>query len=930
MMSDSKGYLWLATDKGLVKYNSRNFQILSFTSTQLKSVAYINEDTKGKIWCINFYKQIFYVERDSLKHFDITSEEYFQQPNILNFSVDETNIYLTTLSSILIIDKKSHKIVKKISPTSSKNAVFQHSILYNNELYFFDRKNQLLNLSNPRQPHSPSANFLEIRLAVCNNKLIAIERGKRKRQAILFDGNTIKSLPNYNVPQNAYVYHLSVTGEKEIWICTQNGAYLWNYETGKTKPFFINERVSDVVKDFQGNYWFSTLDNGLYKCPNLNCIKISSPFNNNDNATKIIKTHNGHFVVGNTKGEIAEIDKNARCIKKYKSATNEEIEFLHISKDGKKLYSDGGLFDYKTGKIITPYEFGKMVDEDNLGNIIISTFNRGMATVNDFIKVDTTKLPNNILFNKFDVCNISIAGKILRKARLLRIKRSTYCLADISNQGFWVAYDDDLYFYNNNGTTSIIKDKNRRSILATHLLQIGNKLYVSTTTNGLYVLNEQNNEEKHYTTDNGLQSNIAKKTIVEKNKIWLLTDESLEMIDISSGLTQDFLSTSGLESLTVYDFAIDSDLVFLATPNGIMRYVRSENPIGDRIKITELSVINNSKEIPQNSNIDYNKNSIIIKLDAIHYKSPNRLQFHYRLLGSDSTLQTVAATNNIINYKSLAPGNYCFEVYAADVNMIFRSTTSTFSFSVTKPYWQKVWFWCLVFIVSAGMILLGVKVWARKFKLKQQAQENLLQSKLTAIRSQMNPHFLYNVLNTVQGLVYANKKNEASEMLGNFSDLMRKTLQESDKTEILLKDEIESLQLYLALEKKRFDASFFYQIIVGNDIETEEIYIPSMFIQPFAENAIKHGLLHKEGDKTLYIIIKKEKNKLLISIDDNGVGRNRAANINKKNKILSTGFAIKGVNDRISIYNEMNVEKISFEIIDKTQGTLVNLHLPIK
>ncbi len=931
MMNDSKGYIWLATDKGLIKFNSRSFQVLPFTSTQLKSVAYINEDKQGKIWCANFYKQIFYVEHDSVKLFEVKYDDYYKETSILNFLVGDESIFVTTLTTCLVIDKKTHTLTNKIALGNKLNAGFQHSILYNNQLFFLDRKNKLHCHTKTQAIDSSNQKFFEIRLAVNSSKIIAVERGKRKRLAMYFDGKEIMSLPNYNVPENAYVYHLSVTGENEIWICTQNGAYLWDYETGNTKPFFINERVSDVVKDFQGNYWFSTLDNGLFKCPNLNCIKIASPFsNNNDNATKIYKLPNNNFLIGNTKGEVAEIDRNNKQIKSFKSASNEEIEFLYYSKKNNNVYSDGGMFDYNTGKLITPYEFGKVVSEDDLGNLIISTFNRGMLAINSFGKIDTTTLPSSKpLFKKFEKCNISISGKPIRKALLLRIKRSTFCLADNNNNGFWVAYDDDLYYYNYNGTIKIIKAKNGASILATHLVQFKNQLYVSTTTNGLFVL-EDNIEQSHFTTANGLQSNNTKKAIIDDNKIWLLTDKSLEMIDTKTGLVQDFFSSAGLEALTVYDFAIDDNRVLLATPGGVMEYTQTESSLGERIKITQLSVENNNKEINPNTVLNYNQNAVTIKLDAIHYKSPSKLLFHYRLIGSDNSWHTASASNNVINYNSLAAGNYTFEVYAADVNMIFRSTTSSFSFAVAKPLWQKWWFICLLTLGTLIVILLFIRWWMNRFKIQQTAKENLLQSKLTAIRSQMNPHFLYNVLNTVQGLVYANKKSEATEMLGNFSDLMRKTLQESDKTEIVLRDEIESLQLYLELEKKRFDKDFEFEINVDQNIDIDEVHIPSMFIQPFAENAIKHGLLHKEGEKKLIINILQQNNKLFVTIDDNGAGRKQSSIINQNNKIKSTGFAIKGIEERMTIYNAMSKEKVAMEIIDKEVGTIVKLTLPIK
>jgi ligand-binding sensor domain-containing protein len=933
MLGDSKGYLWLATDKGLIKFNSRTFQILPFNSTLLKSVGYLNEDEQGTIWCANFYKQLFYVEQDSLKLFEVKDEVYKKLSNILNISITKTSIVVSSFSIVLEIDKRTHQIIHQIESNKNGISAWQYSTQLNNKIYCFSSKNQLYNFPKNTVIATSNNPFIESRLATDNKKIVGIERGKRDRQAFLFDGTSIQQLPNFEIPATTYIYHLAVTGEDEFWICTQNGAYKWDYKTGNTDLVFPNERVSDAVKDFQGNYWISTLDNGLFKCPNLNCVKLSSAFVvNNDNATKILKIPNSHFLVGNTKGEVVEIDNAGTRIKKFQSATNDEVEFIFFDEKRNRVFSDAGLFDYHSGKIVSAFDFGKSNALDAFGNVVIASFNRCVVAADGFNAIDTNTVPSNcLLYKSLSSTPLSIQGRVIKKAKIVRKKRTNCVAANQNKKGFWVGYDDNLYYYEYDGKIKIIQSENGKSIIATSLFQNKkNELLVCTPTNGLLVLDTNNNIQKHFTTNNGLQSNNAKKTIIDNNKIWLLTDESLEIIDLETNLVQDFFSSTGLGSLTVYDFAIDGNNILLATPSGVMRYAQSENSLGERIKITQLIVENNGKEISANTILPYNLNSINIKLDAIHYKAPAKLFFHYRLLGSDSVWHTVAASNNIINYNFLPAGNYTFEVYAADINMIFRSTTSSFPFSIAKPFWQKWWFGLLIGIGILGISYWAIKLWAKQFKIKQQAKENLLQSKLTAIRSQMNPHFLYNVLNTIQGLVYANKKSEATEMLGNFSDLMRKTLQESDKTEIILKDEIDSLKLYLELEKKRFDKDFEFTIAIDESIDITDVHIPSMFIQPFAENAIKHGLLHKDGMKNLNISILQQEHKLLVSIDDNGVGRKQAAIINQNKKIQSTGFAIKGIEDRMAIYNAMNKEKIEMEIVDKEQGTLVKLILPTK
>jgi LytS/YehU family sensor histidine kinase len=198
----------------------------------------------------------------------------------------------------------------------------------------------------------------------------------------------------------------------------------------------------------------------------------------------------------------------------------------------------------------------------------------------------------------------------------------------------------------------------------------------------------------------------------------------------------------------------------------------------------------------------------------------------------------------------------------------------------------------------------------------------------------MNPHFLYNVLNTVQGLVYGNRKTEAGALLGNFSDLMRKMLQSSDKQFLPLSDEIENLRLYLELEKARFDEGFQYNIQLSDIADTSAIFIPSLLLQPYVENAIKHGLLHKKGDKYLDIGFAKTADGIRVTIDDNGVGRKRSQEINQRIKNKPSAFATVALTERMELFNRLQKKKIRFMITDKTDsdehpsGTRIELLIP--
>jgi LytS/YehU family sensor histidine kinase len=204
--------------------------------------------------------------------------------------------------------------------------------------------------------------------------------------------------------------------------------------------------------------------------------------------------------------------------------------------------------------------------------------------------------------------------------------------------------------------------------------------------------------------------------------------------------------------------------------------------------------------------------------------------------------------------------------------------------------------------------------------------------KLENFRSQMNPHFIFNALNSIQDYIISNEKELASKYLVKFSRLIRMYLDHSQQNMISLKQEITALNFYLELEKVRFDDALYYEININESVNPNQIKIPSLFIQPYVENAIKHGLLHKQGDKKLIIDFNIESNFLKITIEDNGVGRARAQEINKASH---KSFSTKANQERIKLYkNKLNLDitVITEDLKDannKAIGTRVIIYIPI-
>ncbi len=238
--------------------------------------------------------------------------------------------------------------------------------------------------------------------------------------------------------------------------------------------------------------------------------------------------------------------------------------------------------------------------------------------------------------------------------------------------------------------------------------------------------------------------------------------------------------------------------------------------------------------------------------------------------------------------------------------------------------WMTAIMGALVLLFAAALVSFKYRV--RKKMKKQEQEKRLRELELTAIRSQMNPHFLFNSLNSIQNLIRQNRAAEANLYLSDFAGIIRKVMRNSEKEEISLAGELELVDQYLRVEKLRFD--FEYSIQVEDQVDAPHFMIPPLLIQPFAENALIHGLQHKSSDRRLQIGISKEGSQIKIVIEDNGIGREAA----EKQETAVNGKGIKMNTERLKILQEKYGGTYSIRIIDLAEegktGTRVEIFLP--
>ena len=249
-----------------------------------------------------------------------------------------------------------------------------------------------------------------------------------------------------------------------------------------------------------------------------------------------------------------------------------------------------------------------------------------------------------------------------------------------------------------------------------------------------------------------------------------------------------------------------------------------------------------------------------------------------------------------------------------------------------RPFGKRGWFILICLILFIIIVYTVYKFQINRQKKLSKLKRETIESRLTAIQSQMNPHFIFNSLNSIQDLVLQQQGENAYNYISKFAFLVRQVLHNSELDFISLDDEIKVLDVYLELEQLRFDDDFTFQI--NNEVE-EEIEIPPMIIQPFVENAIKHGLLHKEGQKELKLNFELKKDALICSIRDNGVGREKSKAINERKAKNHKSFSTKSIQNRFEILQNIHGGKLglNYEDLwhnDNPSGTIVYLKIPVK
>ena len=460
--------------------------------------------------------------------------------------------------------------------------------------------------------------------------------------------------------------------------------------------------------------------------------------------------------------------------------------------------------------------------------------------------------------------------------------------------------------------------------------------------------------------DRGVIRFLGKNEGLEDEKVWLVklykskllvfTEEHLQILnpdkmqfersyDLNYGLK---FYNSNATLLSSGEIAVGQNKAFAVFSPETLK-INQEKP---RAYITSFKVfdnpwlLNNSINRPDSIFLSHKENFFSFEFSSIGFNMAEKISYRYKLEGFDKDWQD-GTQRRFAAYTNVPGGDYRFIVEAFNNEGIAFEKPSITYLHISTVWWKTAWFWGIMALV---LFILGrmISKWRiaqvrKEERVKSEYERKLAGVELSALRAQMNPHFIFNSLNSIEYYIINNEPEKASDYLNRFSRLIRLILQNSKSTRVPLKDELEALKLYIEMESMRFDNLFNYEVKVESSIDSGQISVPPLLIQPYVENAIWHGLMQKAREEKgkLDLSIRRENGHLLCMIEDNGIGREAARLLKSKSATRRKSYGMKITSDRMYMLNKLAGADASVEVKDlyhadgSAAGTRVELMIPL-
>ncbi len=923
---DSKGFVWIGSDNGLFRFDGTEFKQYNeksgFKNIEILGTAPLSS---GEVFVIPFLSDFGILKNNKL----FTAQDDAELRKLRLGNVMPLFMSNARMDQVFICEPDNPKSVyiyrnEKISEfpvllgDKLPGSTFHYRLYdFNTHYVYFQRDSSRV----------IAYNILTKKKTPCN---ISLESDRstlsKDRFLVTVQNNTIivyelispfvfKKINSFEIGENIYITFIDNTNK--LWVCLENGGALYFDQdlrdtTASAKPvkFLEDYMINSLLRDRDGNMWFNTKNNGLvFVSGKAFKAYVQLPVKNNGSLYTAIAANKTAVFLGNNTS-VASIYRSEKLTgltldkhKKFECQAifaNEKVAIFGLAKN---------IFTVD----LSDHKIGRLAKISLVKNVMPYTSH-------------SVLICGNWALYEYDF--------VARKLDTLLPERA-YTALSYHPDSLFVGFFKDLYKFN-------LKNKRKELFLEGYyfsdLKKVSPHLYAAATSFSGIILFDSNKILRKITEHDGLASNQVKKIEIEnEHTLWASTSLGLSRISLKDNATliKNFTTIDGLPSDRVSGCVIKNDTIYVATSKGlgifrIKDLLNQDTFINKEVIINSVSFSGNEFFNPDKPfTATYPDNTIIFNLSFLDYTSQGKISYRYKTEGLNEDWQVSTSSKIILN--SLPPGEYTFKVYGQGHNGKQSGHYTAFSFEIKPLFWQSRWFYSLVALTLTGMMIFLITHFVKKRRDKKLRsllyEKKIAELELQAIKAQINPHFIYNCLNSIQFLLYKKDYEETENYLDTFSRMIRKTLLYSEKTFMPIREEIDYLTLYLNMEKLRFKGHFNYTIDVAANVN-KSWQIPSLLIQPFVENAIKHGVSQLRDRKGMIEIhFDYHNQQLTIIIRDNGVGIRDKSLLSKK----SDSFGIKLSRKRIEVFRQLFDTDITIEIHDLSekgqQGTEIKLNL---
>ncbi|MBC8035436.1 MAG: histidine kinase [Chitinophagaceae bacterium] len=949
---DKKGYLWAGTQGGACRFDGRQFQVWDAQSGLPDNhVPSITQDDKGDMW-FGHRSGAISVLRQNTVH-PITNRS-FKNDKIVNhlFNFMGAIWVATGGNGLYRISFTGSDTTIEHFGLAGTNADTISQVLIGKDKIFYLATSQGIRLFDPVRK---TYRFFTIGNTPFSKRVTSLYLSPDNRlwcgtnEGLIVFNNAISANSSRTYTEKDGMSTgvvTGVTGDRNgsIWIATSKG--LNKLKNGRIEIYrqsngLLDDEIEDVLEDRDGVVWISQRSG------------LSAAASN-----YFILYNKEHGLVHNEVYSILEYDMNT-----YWVGTSKGISIFSFNA------TEGRQFRNLTTKEGLPDNFVSKLFRDSRGNIWMAT-NKGAAcyqyTSRKFMYLDQSKglqgkLTVNI--NEDSRGRIWIAsldgglavydytsGKIRNYNRKTGfVTSAVWAIHKDSDDRLWFGSNDAglLILNNETDTPEPIPGQNDLYVKSFGSLSSDSRgnIWIASIGGGLYKYDHTRFIQ--YGIKQGLRSNNPYFVLCDRqDRIWLGTNTGVDIFDPASNQVINYGKKDGFVGVETNQNAVLLDSrndIWIGTVNGLVRYhaIKKEPlPGPPPVYITKQRLLLKDTLLPQKATLPHNQNHITFDFAGISLIYADKIRYSYFLKGFDKNWSP-AVVESFVTYTNLPPGSYTFMVKTGLRNGLWGTVPSTYTFTIKAPFWQTWWFIILGITLCAGIIALLILRRDRFIKYKEArntAYEKLkadnYQYQLTALRAQMNPHFIFNSLNSIQYFIASNEKEAAMHFLSRFAKLIRKILDNSVDNGIYLSDEIELLENYIALEQLRLDNSFDFSIRVAPELAPTHISMPAMFVQTYVENAILHGLRSvNERRGLLTIDFSAEGSKLICMIEDNGIGRKRSKEQNDlSHKSMGTQLSLQRLHalKKASGYSGIHVDiSDMYDNYGEACGTRVKIELPL-